>query len=438
MNNLLELGLLFIFSIILGLIYKYLIYNDKKLSLKYFICFFVIITAIDVIVLQISMPFRIVFVIIIYTSINRLLFKDTLFNSFYKTFIIYAYIIIFNSLASVILWFCMKVDLQTIINSYKYRYIGHFLMLLLTILTILLINLLRNKKIKIERSKFLLSIYLIINLILMILFVIVLGNPFDFIESEIYTFIQMISVITSFISITIIFLYTKTIRQSQELEKKNYEYNQLKIYSEIYENIVEEFRKYKHDFSNTILPLRGYIDENNMEKLREYFYSEILTQQQKIDSQYKSFIPIQYIKDSGFKGLIISKMNQAINNHIKIDIEIFQNINVIDMNTKELCEVIGILFDNAVEAAIESKDKNVVFSAIDDNEETTITVANSFNERPDINHMTKKGHSTKGKHRGYGLYIVKEILEKYDHIILNTIINDNMIFQELIIQKSLD
>lgn len=47
--------------------------------------------------------------------------------------------------------------------------------------------------------------------------------------------------------------------------------------------------------------------------------------------------------------------------------------------------------------------------------------------------MYDEGFSTKGKNRGIGLNIVKDTVEDYSNILLNTEIKDNLFKQELVV-----
>nr|WP_238480438.1 GHKL domain-containing protein [Clostridium chrysemydis] len=100
------------------------------------------------------------------------------------------------------------------------------------------------------------------------------------------------------------------------------------------------------------------------------------------------------------------------------------------MQTLELCRIIGILLDNAIEAAELSNDKIINVALVSNNNVKVIIVKNSYNgEKPNINLIFKEGYSTKNNNSGLGLKILKDIANKQRNIILDTRIDENYFTQ---------
>lgn len=53
-------------------------------------------------------------------------------------------------------------------------------------------------------------------------------------------------------------------------------YNRLQEYTNQIENMYSSLRSFKHDYSNIMLSMSGYIEANDMDGLKEYFDKEIL------------------------------------------------------------------------------------------------------------------------------------------------------------------
>ena len=80
----------------------------------------------------------------------------------------------------------------------------------------------------------------------------------------------------------------------------------------------------------------------------------------------------------------------------------------------ELVEVIGNLIDNAFETGVEDNVVKLVLSKNQDMDIIKVKNKHPYLGYETINTMFKKGFSTKtSKSRGYGLYNVKEIVNKY-------------------------
>jgi len=130
----------------------------------------------------------------------------------------------------------------------------------------------------------------------------------------------------------------------------------------------------------------------------------------------------------GIRGLVYYKICQAekdLNIKIYSDKDL-KNINFSSNKTsKNLLKIIGILLDNAIEASYESKDKMLSINLFKDNKIMVINITNSIKNSIDTSKIFKKGFSTKGKERGYGLSTVKDILNEEKNIEMRIESNKN-------------
>jgi two-component system sensor histidine kinase AgrC len=146
---------------------------------------------------------------------------------------------------------------------------------------------------------------------------------------------------------------------------------------------------------------------------------------------------LKYIKIPGLKGLLSSKIIKASAMNMDIKVEMVEDIDEISMNIMDLCRIMGILMDNAIEAASACEYPKVSICIISKNNYILIAVRNNFfGDKPLIHKIYEKGFSTKGNGRGLGLSTVKDMIDtKYDNVLLNTSIEGNMFIQELWIKS---
>ena len=91
-----------------------------------------------------------------------------------------------------------------------------------------------------------------------------------------------------------------------------------------------------------------------------------------------------------------------------------------------------MFLDNAIEEVIKAKKKEreiLVSMYID--EYFIIEISNIFFGDIEINRLTEKGYTSKGKGRGYGLSLVDRIINKNDRLELETIVINNIFTQKL-------
>ena len=94
----------------------------------------------------------------------------------------------------------------------------------------------------------------------------------------------------------------------------------------------------------------------------------------------------------------------------------------------------GILFDNAIEACLENNTKKMAsFQMYEENQNLIILLANTF-KSIHIDQIEEKGFSTKGKNRGFGLYILNEIIKHNSKLKKETSIFEDFFIQKIIIE----
>ncbi|MBU3129928.1 GHKL domain-containing protein [Clostridium tagluense] len=238
-------------------------------------------------------------------------------------------------------------------------------------------------------------------------------------------------VITFLSSIVCLMLILIFFHKNYMLKVKQQEIIQLKTYTSIIENLVDDVSKFKHDYNNIIFMVKGYLEDNNVEELKRIFNKELIHE---CDYENNEILKLKKIKDAGLKGLLTSKIVKFYLDNITLSIEVLDTIDTFNIDIIDLCRIVGILLDNAYEAAKDSKEKLVSISFIQD-ECLNITIANSYNSHINISSIYKKSYSTKGHNRGIGLNNVKEIInKKYPNVLLKTSIEKDFFIQDLYIE----
>ena len=255
------------------------------------------------------------------------------------------------------------------------------------------------------------------------------------------SYIRLLSVITGLIFILLCTYITVSVLKNIKLETNNKiesaKLEQQKKYILALEKNNNEIKKFKHDFNNIILGLDGYINNDNFnkEKLKKYFNSTIMNFNNNIELNNIVIAKLNSIKVSSLKSLITNKVLVAQNNTIDVDINIEGEITDFYTDEMQLSRILGILLDNAIEAALEvTDDKKIEMNIIQIDKTTDIQISNTFNNTgTPITDFNKEGFSTKGTNRGLGLSSAHEIANKLN-MLLNTEIDGNTFIQNLSIE----
>ena len=255
-----------------------------------------------------------------------------------------------------------------------------------------------------------------------------ISSPFNFPKAII---------IYNVIAIIVFFaLSTYNTYKNNELELKKYDLENQKLYNKTLNDLIDGLSLFKHDFANILNCIGGYLTLNDQKGLRKYF-SELIEDYNSINNF--SSINATILNNPSIYGLIVSKLYAAEIKGIKIDTNITTDVNDIQMKIYDLCKILGIFLDNAIEAAHQSAEKTISLSIKKDEnyEKYFIAIENSFPGNVNINEIFKKGISSKGDGRGLGLWEVKSLTEKYKSVTLRTTVKGQTFRQELAIDYNI-
>ncbi|NFB18171.1 GHKL domain-containing protein [Clostridium botulinum] len=325
----------------------------------------------------------------------------------------------------------------------KYTLVQFIIMLLIIVTLCLIIKRIGSKKKKNEelssaeiRFRMILIISTLLTVMIASIYIftctsIVNNQKIDFIMGNfVPEALPLISII--FTSI-IVYYYDKSVEYRVKLRREIEEKNEIEEYSHIIEDMYSETRRFKHDYINMLSPLKEYIDNEDIEGLSEFFYNNVIDMDKNIKWSNSNIDKLKYIKVSGLKAILSTKLIKASSMNIDINVHIVEDIDYIHMNIMDLCRIIGILMDNAIEASGECEAPKICIVVANKNDYVVIALHNNFfGDKPLIHKIYNEGFSTKGRGRGLGLYTVKNIIDtKYENVFLNTSIEENMFIQEI-------
>ena len=224
------------------------------------------------------------------------------------------------------------------------------------------------------------------------------------------------------ISMSVItFVVANNMKKEMQYENRKIELENLKEYNSNLEAMYNDMSGFRHDYTNILTAMSGYIEEKNIEGLEEFFYKKIVPLNSEMNRKNNRIGLLQNIHITEIKGLIASKVIRAQELGIDVLVDIVEPVDKIDMDIIDLSRTIGILLDNAIEAAIECEKSWIKLTFIQKENFVLLVFINSCVERtPQIYQIFEKGFSTKGDNRGLGLYNLKEIVNKYHTISLDT------------------
>lgn len=229
-------------------------------------------------------------------------------------------------------------------------------------------------------------------------------------------------------------------RQKIENEKISKKYDELLDVMKNYESDIEDQRTLRHETKNEFATIKCKLqDKEDNKTIIEYIDSVIGEKEKAGSTNYSKF---KYLPSNGLKGFFYYKCTEAEKKGISVSVNISKQIEnsfLKDIETKDfkdLARIIGVYLDNAIEASSTSEDKKLGIEMYLIKEKIEIIITNTFNNEINLDKIGKESFSTKGKHRGHGLLLVKKILSENNRFEAKKEIRGNIYIQSLKISEN--
>ena len=244
---------------------------------------------------------------------------------------------------------------------------------------------------------------------------------------DLYYSITIIALVGLFI------LYYFYISEKANYEKLNDEYNILFDYVQNFENWIDDEQMYRHELKNNLSIIRSMTNNKKIiEKIDEMIKFSIIIDDKDIED-------LKNIPKGGLKGLLYYKVALAKNKKVKMVVEVSPKVETIlkklpNKKNRDICIILGIYLDNALEAAEESKEKTISLEIYEANKKINFTISNTYKNIIPLKTMRKKGFSTKGKSHGKGLYYADKMVNKVKWIEISQIFLNNYFIQKICVK----
>ena len=260
------------------------------------------------------------------------------------------------------------------------------------------------------------SVFLIsINLIIIFLFFKVLFQN-EFIEE-----LEIVEIGVLFLTMIIIntFYFVSLYRNDKENKKSELKQS----INPLIQELLDEMKASEHEYKNHLNILYCMIQVCKEDELRDRAKKYIGN----VFENKNLLSNLSYIENTILKGVLLSKINQAEKNDIRCKYKIDSQLEGISLDDSELTVVLSNLLNNAIESASKSEKKYLEIFTKYEKGRYIIEVINSISNFTEdmITDISKVRFSTKGTGRGYGLYNINKIVNKYKGKI-NMSIKDDM------------
>lgn len=278
----------------------------------------------------------------------------------------------------------------------------------------------------------------------LLLYFYIVSSLLIFVSNYYGAFQVLISGITVFLILQIVFLIIlftrinkKNYAESQKISEKK-ELENLKKYTLQLESEQRRLLKFKHDYKNILFSLKESAEDNNEAFLNQLTSLETYSSHY-IDSSNINFNQYDKIKNSNVKSLLISKAYQIKQYNLSYNFECINPVDLIPIPIFDCIRIFGILIDNAIEAASLTKLRKLSIMLYQDESQLEFIVENSYQDMDiPISYLKKSGFSTKENHSGIGLSTIDEIKKTHKNMFVQFNKTDGFFSVQVIFLKKQD
>lgn len=220
--------------------------------------------------------------------------------------------------------------------------------------------------------------------------------------------------------------------EKMQTEAKQRALQDLQDYTHHLETMYNGLRSFKHDYINILLSMSGYIANNDMGELKQFFETKIFPTKNLIDQGDYKLNQLSNIGVLEIKSLLCAKLIYAHESGIDVTIDIPDRVDSFPIDTVDLARILGIFLDNAIEASPTVKQPQIDLNIIRHESGVSIIISNCFQDNDIALYKLKQsGFSTKNGHQGIGLSNAQKIISSYDNVLLETTMQCNCFMQHM-------
>ena len=217
-----------------------------------------------------------------------------------------------------------------------------------------------------KRTSKIIYFYMIIGFIALVLQLIITAFYIDKIPIfiSIFNFLLLLCLL-----ISSIYTFSRVI--SLETTKQNLQIAE--EYNKSLNILYDEVKGFNHDFKNIISTIDGYVDTNDIDRLRK-FLEEV--KEDCMITKNLSILNPRVINNPGIYSLLNNKYFKATNAGIKFDLDFLLDLDTLQVNNYKFSRILGVLLDNAIEEAEKCDEKiiKVSFRREDKNHRAVILI----------------------------------------------------------------
>ncbi len=198
----------------------------------------------------------------------------------------------------------------------------------------------------------------------------------------------------------------------------------------------DKVQLFKHDYRNILMTLEIFIENDDMEGLKKYYYQYLQRSKEELKRE-KVYIDLRNIQILPLRGLVENKVQMASEKNIPITVTIPEPVTQLSVPLIDLVRCLGILLDNALEESFQVADPKIEVSIHQGANTLEIVVSNKVQSQKNlvVEKFIGENFSTKGAGRGKGLYSLNKLVDSWGKGYIDLYVEEGYFYGRLMINN---
>lgn len=377
---------------------------------------------------------RMPILLVIWTILYVFLFNVSIREALVSVIEVQIITLILEVICMIFLMGVLQIDIQVLQSNLFLKLLPNLGMGVLTYIVFLFKFPIYIRENIIKFIKHLNSRYVALYLILLMICINVMMAVIYYENTTIIIIIMECIILSIYTVISILMLKEKN---TSEIYRIGYEEQQKALQDNVL--LLDQECMKNHENVNQLYTIEGLARNNDTKGILEYIGVVIKEKKQEDNTLTRR---IKRIPLATIQGLIYPKLGIMKDNDIDFQVVLARNIKEfdftkIDMKTNmELCKILGVLIDNAIDEVTKLEDRKIKLELFCKNGDLHIDVSNNYGKL--LDNMDEIGVTSKEGLHGYGLGIIAQITKQNPKLQNQKKINANRFHQIVVVSNSID
>ena len=238
------------------------------------------------------------------------------------------------------------------------------------------------------------------------------------------------------LAVGLVIYLSQRLDASRKMEVQRDVIAQQQLYERDLEAIRQEVRSFRHDYKNLLAGLSAQADKGELDQLRTALSELDAGFDRRMGEKIQVSTQIGNVCVPQVRSLLLSKLAAMDEQGIDCRLEVLYPVERVGMDPWDFIRCLGILLDNAAEAALETDTPWVEIILLPQKGRLSLRVSNPYTGTINIDKIWTDGFSIKGEGRGLGLPGYQRILADYPNAAASTSWADSVFIQELTVEEN--